>query len=63
MKTSKLFKQRDVTRAVKAVVAAGLVVERVEISREGSIVVTPTTGSDTGQARKPDDDNDWKVAL
>jgi hypothetical protein len=52
-----------VTRAVKAVVAAGLVVERVEISREGSIVVTPTTGSDTGQARKPDDDNDWKVAL
>ena len=63
MKMRRLFTQGDVTRAVKAVVKAGLPVARVEISREGSIVVIPTTGSDTGQARKPDDDNDWKVAL
>jgi len=62
MKMSRSFKQRDVTRAVKGVVNAGLPVARVEISREGSIVVIPTTGSDTGQYRKPDDD-DWKVAL
>jgi len=65
MKKSRLFKQRDVTRAVKAVVAAGLTVARVEISREGSIVLIPTTGGDMVQDRntQSDDDDDWNVAL
>ena len=62
MKMRRLFTQADVTRAVKAVLKAGLAVAGVEISREGSIVVMTTTGSDTVQDRKPDD-NDWKVAL
>ena len=34
-----MFKQSDVTKAVKATIAAGLEVTRVEIDREGKIVV------------------------
>jgi hypothetical protein len=33
------FKQSDVTKAVKAVVAAGVHVARVEVDKEGRIVV------------------------
>jgi hypothetical protein len=34
-----IFKQRDVTRALRAATAAGFVVHRFEIDREGKIVV------------------------
>ena len=33
------FLQTDVTRAVKAIVAAGMEVERIEIEKNGKIVV------------------------
>lgn len=33
------FKQQDVTRAVRAVVAAGVEVARVEVGKDGKIVV------------------------
>lgn len=37
------FRQSDVTRAVKGVVAAGVQVGRVEIAKDGSIVVVPSS--------------------
>ena len=37
------FKQSDVTRAVKGAVAAGVQVGRVEITKDGSIVVVPSS--------------------
>jgi hypothetical protein len=33
------FKQRDVTKALKATVKAGIAVERVEIDKNGKIVI------------------------
>jgi hypothetical protein len=46
-----LFKERDVTRAAKAIRAAGLDIERVEITKDGTIVVIPG---------KPDQPRDGK---
>jgi hypothetical protein len=34
-----IFRQRDVTRAVKAVAAAGATVAKVEVDKDGKIVV------------------------
>ena len=39
------FRQRDVTAAVKAVTAAGYEVLRVEVDKEGRIVVVTTKGA------------------
>jgi hypothetical protein len=36
-----LFKERDVTRAAKAIRAAGLDIERVEITKDGAIIIFP----------------------
>lgn len=48
------FRQIDVTRAAKGVVAAGLPVGRIEIDREGKIVVLVYSAS-----QAPTDSNDW----
>jgi len=53
------FRQRDVTRALKATIAAGVDVRRIEIDREGKIVVV------TGKPGEASDDrsaNEWEDA-
>jgi hypothetical protein len=51
------FRQRDLTAAVKAVVAAGLSVARAEVDKDGKIVVV------TGNPQEAADDgskaNEW----
>jgi hypothetical protein len=49
------FRQQDVTRALRATVAAGIEVSRVEIDKEGKIViVTGKTMGDHDRTR-----NEW----
>jgi hypothetical protein len=52
------FRQRDVTAAVKAIVASGHAVERVEITPDGRIVViVAKSGEDVSRA------NEWDAIL
>jgi hypothetical protein len=53
------FRQRDVTAAVKAVEAAGHVVERVEIAPDGRIVVIATKLATDANAQT----NEWDEVL
>jgi hypothetical protein len=47
MRKPSLFKGRDVTRATKAVLDAGLDVARIEIKKDGVIVVVPGKPDET----------------
>jgi hypothetical protein len=51
------FKQRDVTRFVKAVTAAGVGIARVEIDREGKITIIAASTSQTPEQGK--EANEW----
>ena len=51
------FRQRDVTAAVKAVVAAGVEVARVEVDKHGKIVVV--TGKPDQPAAESTGGNEW----
>lgn len=51
------FRQADVTRAVKAVAAAGVGIAQVEIGRDGKIVVVTLQS-----AASPQDDLDRELA-
>jgi hypothetical protein len=53
------FKQRDVTRAVKAIVAAGVQIERVEVSKDGKIVIVTAKPSESIVEDCPDYLNEW----
>jgi hypothetical protein len=52
------FRQQDVTRAVKAVAAAGVGVARVEIDKAGKIVIV-TTDASTGRSQRGEVCNEW----
>jgi len=56
------FKQRDVTRAVKATLAAGVPVARVEISKDGTIIVVTEKTPDEPRGDEPSH-NEWDDAL
>jgi hypothetical protein len=49
------FRQQDVTRALRATVAAGIAIERVEIARDGRIVIVTASAP---AMMKPDDLDD-----
>lgn len=54
------FRQRDVTAAIRAMEAAGHVVDRVEISPDGRIVVIPVK---SGKDAVAGDINEWDTEL
>ena len=49
------FTQRDLTKAVKAVVAAGMSVAEIRVDRNGAAIVTVGATDKT----KPDERNEW----
>lgn len=59
------FRKRDVTAAVKAVVAAGVQVARVEVGRDGRIVVISAQAADTYEIADTHaiGGNEWDVVL
>jgi hypothetical protein len=52
-----IFKQRDVSKAVRAIVAAGVQIERVEVDRDGKIVIV------TGKQLESLGRNEWDEVL
>jgi hypothetical protein len=56
------FKQRDVTKALKATVKAGIAVDRVEIDKNGKIVIVTGRPEDTENREKPGK-NEWDGVL
>lgn len=51
------FKQQDVTRALRATVAAGIAVQRIEIDRDGKIIVVTGKPQEPGAEREGG--NEW----
>ena len=56
------FKQRDVTKAIKATVNAGIAVGRIEIDKNGKIVIVTARPEDAANEEKPGK-NEWDGAL
>ena len=54
------FKQRDVAAAIRAAVQAGEQVQRIEISREGRIVIILANGKEQQVNDKPGAADEWR---
>jgi hypothetical protein len=52
------FKQGDLTRALKATIRAGIVIERVEIDKNGKIIVVTAKSGYTANEAQPEK-NEW----
>jgi len=61
MRRPSKFKKTDVTRAAKAVLAAGLKIARVEVARDGSIIVIPSKPQEATHDVN-EDRNEWDDA-
>jgi len=57
MRRPSIFKKTDVTRATKAVREAGLDIARVEISRNGVIVIVPGNAAECSTKTKTEMEN------
>jgi hypothetical protein len=56
------FRQQDVTRAVKAVAAAGVGIARVEIDSSGKIAIITTSGVEAGRGDDLDRElHEWEA--
>lgn len=53
------FRQQDVTRAVKAVAAAGVDIARIEIDKAGKIVIIPADGAQPKDEPSATGVNEW----
>jgi hypothetical protein len=49
------FRQQDATRAARAALAAGLEVRRIEIGKDGKIVVVTGKPMATGESETPEE--------
>jgi hypothetical protein len=56
MRRASKFKKTDVTRAAKAVLAAGREIARVEIETDGRIIVVAGKPDETSQSRETSED-------
>jgi hypothetical protein len=50
------FRKQDVTRAIKAVAAAGVGIARIEIDKDGKITIITAVAEQRGQGREA---NEW----
>lgn len=55
------FRQSDVTKALRATVKAGIAVERVEIDKNGKIVVVTARPQDAGAEKS--EQNEWDAVV
>ena len=53
------FRQQDVTRAVKAVTAAGVGIARVEIDKTGKIIIIAAGPEQREEGRAVEERNEW----
>jgi len=62
---TKTFRQRDMTRAIKAARLAGLNVERVEVDKDGKIIVVtaskPETPADVAATMNQRRGKPWRI--